>query len=100
MRFMSFVAAVSLGVVINVPYAVAENVGVAVCDNFLKVYDTCVAAKAPADQKDKMRSVMEQVKVNWTAVAKTADGKKQLETVCTQTADQLKTQLAPLGCSW
>jgi hypothetical protein len=100
MRIFSYVAAALLGAAISLPTAIAQDIGVASCDTFLKTYDTCIAAKAPADQKDRMRSVMEQVKTNWVAVAKTDDGKKQLEAVCKQTADQLKTQLAPLGCSW
>jgi pyruvate/2-oxoacid:ferredoxin oxidoreductase beta subunit len=100
MRIFSYIAAALLGAVISLPTAIAQDIGVASCDSFVKVYETCVSAKAPADQKDKMRSLMDQVKTNWIAVAKTDDGKKQLEAVCKQTADQLKTQLAPLGCAW
>jgi pyruvate/2-oxoacid:ferredoxin oxidoreductase beta subunit len=100
MRHVSYIAAALLGAAISLPPAIAQDIGVAACDSFVKVYETCIAAKAPADQKDKMRSVMDQVKTNWIAVAKTEDGKKQLDAVCKQTADQLKTQLAPLGCAW
>jgi ribosomal protein L7/L12 len=100
MRLISYVGAALLGAAISLPDAIAQDIGVAACDNFVKVYESCVATKAPADQKDKMRSVLDQVKANWTAVAKTDEGKKQLDGVCKQTADQLKTQLAPLGCAW
>lgn len=99
MRMIAFVAVALLGAATLSP-ALAQDVGVPSCDNFLKTYETCVASKAPADQKDKMRSVIDQVKTNWVAVAKTEEGKKALDPVCKQTAEQLKTQLAPLGCAW
>jgi hypothetical protein len=80
--------------------ASAQNIGVAACDNFLKTYETCVGAKAPAAQQGQMRQTIEAMRANFRNVAQTADGKKQLETVCKQTADQLKQQAASLGCNW
>lgn len=82
------------------PLASAQDIGVPACDTFLKNYEACIAGKAPAQTQAQMRAAIEQVKTNWKAVAATADGKKQLEPVCKQTADQLKQQVAPLGCSW
>ncbi len=80
--------------------AAAQDIGVPVCDNFLKTYETCIASKAPAAQQGQMRTALEGVKANWRDVAKTADGKKSLEPVCKQTADTLKQQLAALNCNW
>ncbi len=100
MRIFSYVAAAAFGAAISLPPAIAQDIGVPACDSFIKVYETCIGAKAPAEQRDKMRSVIDQVKTNWIAVAKTDEGKKALDGVCKQTADQLKAQLAPLGCAW
>lgn len=98
MRILVSVAAIIAGAVLGP--ASAQDTGVAACDSFLKVYDTCITAKAPAAQQAQLRSAMDQVKANWKAVAATADGKKALEPVCKQTADTLKQQLSSLGCSW
>ena len=80
--------------------AFAQDTGVAACDSFLKTYETCITAKAPAASQAQMRSAMDQVKANWKSVAATEEGKKALEPVCKQTAETLKLQLSNLGCSW
>lgn len=93
-------AAVAAAIALSASAAAAQDIGVPACDTFLKNYEACIAGKAPAQTQGQMRAMIEQVKANWKAVAATADGKKQLEPVCKQTADQLKQQVAPLGCSW
>ena len=80
--------------------ALSQEVGVASCDAFLKTFDTCIAAKAQPAQKDALTKAFAAVKGNWLEVAKTADGKKSLDPVCKQTADQMKQQLASLQCAW
>lgn len=93
-------AAAAVAAALFASTALAQDIGVPTCDTFLKNYEACIASKAPAQTQGQMRAALEQVKTNWKAVAATADGKKQLEPVCKQTADQLKQQVAPLGCSW
>jgi hypothetical protein len=95
---MLVVATSAVAVIATV--ASAQTVGVPACDNFLKTYQSCIATKAPAQTQAQLKSTLEQVTKNWAAVAATADGKKQLEGVCKQTADQMKQQLANLSCSW
>jgi hypothetical protein len=80
--------------------AVAQDVGVPACDEFLNKYNTCIGSKVPAEQRATMTNAMSQVRTNWINVAKTAEGKAQLATVCKQTADQLKQQVAALNCAW
>lgn len=80
--------------------ATAQNVGVASCDKFLTTFNTCITSKAQGDQKAALLTAHARVKENWTAVAKTAEGKASLDNVCKQTADQMKQQLAALNCSW
>ena len=78
----------------------AQDIGVPSCDSFLKTYESCVAAKVPAEQRGPMTTMFEQLKTNWKAVAATADGKTQLDTTCKQTAEVLKKQVAALNCAW
>jgi hypothetical protein len=80
--------------------AQAQDLGVASCDSFLKTYETCVAAKVPADQRGPMTAVLEQLKTNWKSVAATAEGKTSLDNVCKQTAEAMKKQVAALNCAW
>jgi hypothetical protein len=84
----------------SAPLAFAQDIGIAACDTFIKVYEGCLATKVPPAQQAQMKTVLDQVKTNWKAVAATEDGKKSLEGVCKQTADTLKAQLAPLGCQF
>jgi hypothetical protein len=84
----------------SAPPLLAQDIGVASCDAFIKIYEGCLATKAPPAQQAQMKSALDQVKTNWKAVAATEDGKKSLEGVCKQTADTLKAQLAPLGCQF
>jgi hypothetical protein len=78
----------------------AQDVGVPSCDSFLKTYETCVAAKVPADQRGPMTTVLEQLKTNWKSVAATAEGKASLDNACKQTAEAMKKQVAALNCAW
>jgi hypothetical protein len=80
--------------------AAAQDLGVASCDSFLKTYESCVAAKVPADQRAPMTNVLQQLKTNWKAVAATADGKTKLDATCKETAEAMKKQVAALNCAW
>jgi hypothetical protein len=78
----------------------AQDLGVASCDSFLKTYESCVAAKVPADQRAPMTNVLTQLKTNWKSVAATPEGKASLDNVCKQTAEAMKKQVAALNCPW
>jgi hypothetical protein len=80
--------------------AAAQDLGVASCDSFLKTYETCVAAKVPAEQRGPMTTLLQQLKTNWQAVAATADGKSRLDATCKETAEAMKKQVAALNCAW
>ena len=80
--------------------SVAQEIGIASCDAFLKTYTTCIAANVPEAQQGQMRAVLEQLKTNWKAVAADAAGKAQLDGVCKQTTESIKQQTAALGCKW
>jgi hypothetical protein len=78
----------------------AQDVGVPVCDRFLATYESCVMTKAPPAFAGQMRSGIDALRANFRKVAETPEGKSQLEPVCKQTAEDLKTKLAVLNCSW
>jgi hypothetical protein len=79
--------------------AIAQAIGVPVCDKMLKVYETCVIPKAGA-AADQLKSTFTQMRTNWLAVAASPDGKKNLEPMCTQVTAQFKSQLASFNCTW
>jgi hypothetical protein len=80
--------------------AVAQDIGVPECDSMLKTYETCVMTKAPDASKAQMKTTFETMRTNWKSVAATADGKKQLASVCAQTKAQMQQQLASFKCAW
>ena len=82
------------------PAVAQDAIGVASCDNFLKTYQTCIGAKIPAEQRDKVMSALDQTKANWKAVAVTADGKAKLDATCKDTAEKMKKEVAALNCAW
>lgn len=80
--------------------AVAQDVGVASCDQFLKTYSACVVAKVPAEQRANVTSAIEKTKANWISVATTPEGKSKLDATCKETAEKMKKEVAALNCAW
>lgn len=78
----------------------AQDIGVASCDQFLKTYSACVAAKVPAEQRANVTSALEKTKANWMSVASTPDGKSKLDATCKDTAEKMKKEVAALNCAW
>jgi phosphohistidine phosphatase SixA len=100
MRLLTAAALTLTAAVVLTPAVRAQDTGVAVCDQFLKSYQTCIDTKAPDAAKAQMRSALDAVRSNWKAVAATPEGKKSLEPACKQTIDQIKQQASGLGCQW
>jgi hypothetical protein len=80
--------------------AAAQQIGVAVCDDFLTKYEACVSGKVPAAQQSTFKASIDQVRKSWSDAAKNPAAKAALESSCKQTADQLKASLAPYGCAF
>jgi hypothetical protein len=93
-------AGATVALILAVAPAVAQDVGVASCDSFLKTYSTCILVKVAEAQRPQMTATYDALKKNFTEVAKTAEGKAQLDGVCKQTAAQMKEKLAQLNCAW
>jgi hypothetical protein len=80
--------------------AAAQQVGIAVCDDFLTKYETCVGTKVPAAQQATFKASLDQTRKAWIDAAKNPAAKTALESSCKQTADQFKTSLAAYGCAF
>ena len=100
MRLLPFIAAVAAMFTFTAAPVRAQDIGVASCDAFLKTYTSCIGGNVPEAQQGAMKSMVEQLKTNWRAVAADAAGKAQLDAVCKQTAATMQQQTASLGCKW
>ena len=101
MRLTTSILAIATALItVSALPAMAQDVGVASCDSFLKTYNACVASKVPAEQRGTMTAALEQIKTNWKAVAATPEGKTSLDSICKQTAETMKKQVAALNCAW
>lgn len=78
----------------------AEPVGVPVCDEFLTKYEACLADKVPSAQQGMFKGQIEQMRTNWTALAKNPQTKPTLESACKTSADQMKAAVASYGCKF
>jgi hypothetical protein len=89
-------AAVTLGAMA----AQAQTTGVAVCDDFLVKYETCVNTKVPAAQQAALKTQVEQLKKTFTDLSKNANSKPALEATCKASSDQMKAAMTSYGCSF
>jgi hypothetical protein len=78
----------------------AEPIGVAACDDFIAKYEACVGSKVPAAQQASFKTMLDQMRTSWSALAKSPDAKPQLEAACKASVEQVKAALAPHGCSF
>jgi hypothetical protein len=89
-------AAVTLGAMA----AQAQTTGVAVCDDFLVKYETCVNTKVPAAQQAALKTQVDQLKKTFTDLSKNANSKPALEATCKASNDQMKAAMTSYGCSF
>ena len=92
--------AAAIGLALISTAASAQNVGVPVCDDFIAKYDTCVTTKMPAAQQATFKGQLDQMRKAWADMAKTPQGKTQLEQMCKMQAEQMKTAAQAYGCSF
>ncbi|MCP3469269.1 hypothetical protein NLM33_02875 [Bradyrhizobium sp. CCGUVB1N3] len=89
-----------LALLAGVTAAHAESTGIATCDEFLTKYDSCVAAKVPAEQRATYKAQIDQMRKTWIDLSKNPSTKATMETTCKQTMDATKASLTSLGCSF
>ena len=80
--------------------AQAQTTGVALCDDFLTKYETCVGTKVPAAQQATFRTQLDQLRKTFTDLSKNANSKPALEATCKTSSDQMKVAMTSYGCSF
>ena len=96
----SFSAGFGLAMIATAAFAQSAPIGIATCDDFIAKYEVCVSTKVPAAQQATFKQQIDQLRQGWGQLAKTPEGKTQLEAVCKQTSEQMKATLGPQGCSF
>src|SRR5262245_18961278 len=79
---------------------VSAQTGVAICDDFLKSYEVCLASKVPATQRATFQAQFDQTKKAWSDLAKNPSTKAGLEGACKQMSDQMKAAMTAYGCAF
>ena len=97
MRKTAFAAA---ALTLSAMGAQAQSTGIAVCDDFLARYETCVGTKIPAAQQATFKTQIEQLRKSYTDMSKNPSSKPALEASCKATSDQMKTATQAYGCSF
>lgn len=92
-------ALAALGFVVAASTAQAQTVGIASCDDFLTKYDACVP-KLPEAHRATMKQQLDQMRSSWIEASKSPQAKVHLESMCTQTAEQMKAAVKDFGCSF
>lgn len=92
--------AAAIGFALLSTAATAQTTGVAVCDDFITKYDACITGKVPQAQQATFKSQLDQMRKAWGDMAKTPQGKTQLESMCKMQADQMKVAMQPQGCTF
>ncbi len=81
------------------PVAVADSVGVAECDDYLKKYEACLSAKVPESVKATLQQSLAQTRAAWKSAAATDAGKQGLTMACKSAYDGSKAMMQQYGCS-
>jgi type IV pilus biogenesis protein CpaD/CtpE len=80
--------------------AMAQSTGVAVCDEFLKEFETCVT-KLPANLRDQVKGVLDTYPSIFAQVVKEESGNKSAaERRCREMAEGVKSLLKRAGCTF
>lgn len=94
-----FAGAASAMLTIAVP-AYAQSTGIAVCDDFLTKYETCISSKVPAAQQSMFKGQFDQTRKTWSDLAKNPGSKPSLEGMCKQSIEQIKVAFQSYGCAF
>ena len=89
-----------LALLASVTAANAQSTGIAVCDEFLTKYESCVTSKVPAEQRATFKTQIDQMRKTWVDLSKNASTKATMESTCKLTMDATKASLTAYGCSF
>ena len=73
----------------------AAEIGVAVCDDYVKKYTKCIEDKLPEKLRDNTRKALASAVEHWKKAAATEEGKKGLVDACNKASDAVKS-----SCGW
>jgi hypothetical protein len=79
------------------PVAMAQDVGVPACDNFLRSYAACVP-NMPEPVRPSVTQSIEQMRAAWRTAAGNPGGREALAQQCPTMAQQVAQQMAQFNC--
>lgn len=85
---------------VSTPVLAVEPIGIAVCDDFLAKYETCIMTKISSERRDKLKGTVEQLRTTWAGLASDPGMKTTLEGICTQVAEGTKKNSTNKACEW
>jgi hypothetical protein len=94
------IAATAILFAATFPALALEPIGVAVCDDFLAKYETCIMTKIAPERRDKLKGNVEQLHKTWSGLAGDPNMKGTLENICTQVAEGTKKNATNSVCEW
>jgi hypothetical protein len=85
--------------------ALAQSTGVAICDDFLNKFETCINTKLPTAQRASFRDTLEQLRKSYLEMAKNAEDpamrplvEQTLDGLCKASLKSFNTALQVHGC--
>ncbi|MFL6256051.1 MAG: hypothetical protein ACJ74T_13660, partial [Pyrinomonadaceae bacterium] len=76
------------------------SIGVAVCDEYMDKYESCINGKVPRASQPMLKDNMEAIRKTWREVAATPQGRAGLAQGCDQALAEAKVSLKSYGCAW
>lgn len=75
-------------------------IDVAVCDDYLHKWETCLATKVTGDAREQVKVALDATRDAWRRASATPEGKAGLAAACEEAAELARMQVAAYGCSW
>lgn len=82
------------------PVLAADEVGVPVCDSYLKNYETCVSTKMPKQALEQYKASLQQTRDSWKSLAANPTTKPSLQQACEQATAAAKQAMGAMGCTF
>lgn len=78
----------------------AGTTGIAVCDQFLDAYESCVTTKMPESVRGQMQTGLDQWRQSWRDLAANAATKESLPQICQQARESSSAAMQAYGCTF
>ena len=97
MKHLTFIAAIAA---LTSDFALAQEIGIKACDDFIARYEACVTDKIPAASQAEFKSALTQWRTEWKQLASDPNNNLILTGVCNQIQEQSKAAFTPYGCAF